>query len=1130
MSFVHLHVHSQYSLLDGFSKIDKLVTRAQEMGMPAVALTDHGTMFGTIDFFTAARKTGIKPIIGLEAYMAARRMYDRDAKLDKRSSHILLLAKNQIGYQNLLKIASASQIEGFYYNPRIDHEFLAEHAEGLICSSGCMAAEIPRAIIDNNMDEVHKKLDWYYQVFGPENYYLELQSHNIQELSKINKTLLEVGKKYGSNFIATNDVHYVDQGDAYYQDILLAIQTGSLLSETNRFRMSDDSYYLRSPQEMMSLFADIPGAIKNTVEIAERCNVDLTIEGYHLPLFEVPAGFTTQEYLLKVCDDGLKKRYGSHSEDKEVRERLQYELGIIHEMGFDAYFLIVWDLCRHAREKGIWYNARGSAAGSMVAYVLDITLVEPLEHKLIFERFLNPGRISMPDIDLDFQDDRRVEMLEYCANKYGHDKVAQIITFGTLGARAAIRDVGRVLDIPLNEVDRVAKSIPNIPSTSVSIKAALEQSQELRDIYEEADYLAQLIDNASNMEGSVRNAGTHAAGVVITDEPVVNYLPLHRPTSGSEDSPIKTVTQYEMSVLDDLGLLKVDFLGLSTLTVMQKACDLIEKRHGIKYDLSNIPLDDKETYDLLGKGNTAGVFQLEGTGMTRHLMNMQPHNLKNIIAMVALFRPGPMQFIPDYILRMHGQDEPKYLHPKLEPIFSETYGIPIYQEQIMTAAMELAGYSASDADDLRKAISKKKIDKIKKHRERFIAGSVKNNVPKETATEIFTEWENFARYGFNKSHAADYGVIAVQTAFLKTHYTIEYMTALLSVWKNVMDKISLYIAECKSLGIEVLPPDINNCSFDFTIEDIEGKPPAIRFGLGAIKNVGQNPVQVIQDAANDGPFKDLNDFVRRVDLRLVGKRPLECLIKVGALDPLGKRTTLLDSLERICAISASHFKATTNGQMSIFGHSEGVQDEIYLPPVKELDKRQYLDWERELLGVYVSDHPLSPYLPSIKKVITHKSMELGEAESNQKVVVAGMITNIRTTQTKKGDQMGFCTLEDINGIMDLVIFPKPWDKYRGLIRKDTVVSVKGRVDTQREGEPKILVSEIKELKPASNEELQNISQIDEENSDSDNGFNDNDLNDVQYYHEDSEYVSFDSQADPHPDGKLIGYIFWPTQF
>ena len=1082
MSFVHLHVHSQYSLLDGYSKIDKLIARTQEMGMPAVALTDHGTMFGTIDFFTTAMKSGIKPIIGIEAYMAARKMHDRDAKLDKRSSHILLLAENQVGYQNLLKIASAGQINGFYYNPRIDHEYLAEHSEGLICSSGCLAAEIPRAIMNNDMDAVHKKMDWYYQVFGKDNFYLELQSHDIDELSMINKTLLDLGPRYDSKFIATNDVHYVDAGDAYYQDILLAIQTGSLISDTNRFRMTDDSYYLRSPQEMMSLFADIPEAITNTLDIADRCNVDLTIEGYHLPLFEVPDGFTTQQYLYKVCEEGLKRRYGSHSDDLEVRERLEYELGIIHEMGFDAYFLIVWDLCRHAREEGIWYNARGSAAGSMVAYVLDITLVEPLKHKLIFERFLNPGRVSMPDIDLDFQDDRRAEMLEYCAQKYGHDKVAQIITFGTLGARAAIRDVGRVLDIPLNEVDRVAKSIPNIPSTPVTIPQALEQSQELRNIYNEAEYLAQLIDTASHMEGVVRNAGTHAAGVVITDKPVVDYIPLHRPTSGSEESPIKTVTQFEMSVLDDLGLLKVDFLGLSTLTVMQKACDLIEKRHGIKYDLDNIPLDDKETFDLLGKGNTAGVFQLEGTGMTRYLMNMQPHNLKNIIAMVALFRPGPLDFIPSYIRRMHGEEEPEYLHPKLEPIFSETYGIPIYQEQIMFAAMDLAGYSASDADDLRKAISKKKIDKIKKHRERFIKGSVEGGIPNETATEIFHNWENFARYGFNKSHAADYGVIAVQTAFLKTHYTIEYMTALLSVWKNVMDKVTMYVAECKSLGIEVLPPDINCCSYDFAIED-RGGEPAIRFGLGAIKNVGQNPIQIIQAASCDGPFKNLNDFARRVDLRLVGKRPLECLIKVGALTPLGNRTALLNSLDRIAAISANHFKAANSGQMSIFGKAQGIQDEIYVPMIKEYEKRQYLEWERELLGIYVSDHPLTPFIPSINKVVTHKSHELAEADVKTKVVVAGTMTNMRPIQTKNGDQMGFCTLEDMHGDMDLVVFPKPWEKYRDLILIDSIVSVEGRVDMQREGEPKILVSKIKKLNPSTNEELEKHKQKNSTNVD-----------------------------------------------
>ncbi len=1054
MSFVHLHVHTEYSLLDGFSKIKKLVKRAKEMNMPAVAITDHGTMFGVIEFFNAAKAAGIKPVIGLEAYMAARGMEDRDSRLDKQSSHLLLLAENQVGYQNLLKIASAAQLNGFYYNPRTDHDFLAAHAEGLIATSGCLAAEIPRALRTGDLEAAKKKIDWYYDVFGKDNFFLELQEHDIPELKTVNKALMEMGPRYQARYVATNDVHYVDAEDYRFQDILLAIQTGALLSDPNRFRMTEHSYYLRSPEEMSTLFHEVPDALNNTLMVAERCNVDLSTKGYHLPEFMVPEGYTTQSYLRKLCEEGLERRYGARARDPEVRERLEYELKIIHEMGFDAYFLIVWDLCRHSRVEGIWYNARGSAAGSVVAYTLDITLVEPLEHGLIFERFLNPGRVSMPDIDLDFQDDKRASLMEYCAHKYGDDKVAQIITFGTLGAKAAIRDVGRVMDIPLSEVDRVAKAIPQV--LGISITDALEQSPELKSLHDETDYLRELIDTASNMEGVVRNAGTHAAGVVITDRPMVEYIPLHRPTSGSEDSPVKTVTQFEMSVVDALGLLKVDFLGLITLTIMNRACKLIEERHGIHFDLNNIPIDDAETYQFLGQGHTAGVFQLEGSGMTRFLVQMRPHNLANIIAMVALYRPGPLDFIPSYIKRMHGEEEVSYRHPSMEPIFAETYGIPIYQEQIMFAAIQLAGYTASESDDLRKAIAKKKKESIAKHNQKFIEGAVKNGIPEEVAAAIFQDWENFARYGFNKSHAADYGVIAVQTAYLKTHYTIEYMTALLSAEKNNSDKVAFYAADCRSMGIEVLPPDVNTSSWDFSIEDREGHSSAIRFGLGAVKNVGQGPVELILEARKDGSFKDLNDFSHRVDLRTAGKRAMESLIRVGALDSLGQRMAMYQALDQIMAISASHFKAEQAGQMSFFGMENGIEEEITLPVVYNVDSRQQLEWERELLGLYVSDHPLSPYLPILRRKITHFSGELGELRNKAKVTVAGMVTRMRPHQTKTGKSMGFATIEDIQGNVELILFPRTWEQFGELVVIDQVLVVQGKVDNEN-SDPKILV-------------------------------------------------------------------------
>jgi DNA polymerase-3 subunit alpha len=876
MSFVHLHVHTEYSLLDGFSNIHKLVKRAHAMGMPGIAITDHGTMFGVIEFYNAATQVGINPIIGLETYMAARTIRQHDPQEDKKSTHLLLLAENETGYKNLLQIASIAQLEGFYYYPRIDHDILAQHTDGLIATSGCMSAEIPRLLAQGNLKKADKLLGWYNDLFGPERFFIELQQHNIPDLDTVNKHLLELGKRYNSRFVATNDVHYIEKSDARLQDILLAIQTGSLLSDPRRMRMSDNSFYLRSPEEMNTLFTEVPEAISNTLLINERCKLDLGFKNYHLPQFDVPEGHTAESYLRELCEAGLTRRYAEQATDSSVRSRLDYELRVIHKMGFDAYFLIVWDLCRYARQQNIWYNTRGSGNGSIVAYCLDITLVEPIHHGLIFERFLNPGRIDMPDIDLDFRDDCRGEMLQYTANKYGNDRVAQIITFGTLGARAAVRDVGRVMDIPLSEVDRVAKLIPNIPGKPVTLKETIDEVPQFKQLYESEGYLKELIDTAAEMEGVVRNAGTHAAGVVIGDRPLVEYMPLHRPTgTAAEGSPIKTVTQYEMGVMDKLGMLKVDFLGLSTLTIMARACDLIRQRHDIRLTLGNIPTDDPDTFTMLGRGDTAGVFQVEGSGMRRWLMQMKPTTVEHVIAMVALFRPGPMEAIPRYVRRMHGEEAIEYKHPLLEPIFKETYGVAVYQEQLMQAAMQLAGYSPPESDDLRKAIAKKIKDKLHKHKEKFVRGAVKRGIPKETAGEIFDDWEEFARYGFNKSHAADYGIIAVQTGYLKCHYPEEYMTALLSVSQNDTDKVAVYVADCRRLGIDVQPPSVNVSGWDFTIEDRPGDKPAIRFGLGAVKNVGHGPVDAILEQRKDRTFSDINDFARRVDLRSVGKRPLE---------------------------------------------------------------------------------------------------------------------------------------------------------------------------------------------------------------------------------------------------------------
>jgi DNA polymerase III alpha subunit/intein/homing endonuclease len=1875
MSFAHLHVHTEYSLLDGFSNIKKLVKRVKEMNMESVAITDHGTMFGVIDFYKAAKAEGVKPIIGLETYMAARTMQDKDSKLDRSSSHLLLLAENDTGYRNLLKIASAAQMDGFYYYPRIDHDFLAAHAEGLIATSGCMSAEIPRALLSENPQEAVKKWDWYADVFGKDRFFVELQQHNIKEITDLNRQLLSLGARYEARFVATNDVHYINQEDARLQDILLAIQTNSTLKDPDRMRMSDDSYYLRSPLEMSKIFSEVPDALSNTLLIAERCNVDLGFKGYHLPDFPVPEGETPETYLRKLCQAGAAKKFGSEATSSRVQERLEYELGVVHTMGFDAYFLIVWDLCHFAVEHGIWYNARGSAAGSIIAYTLDITRVDPLEHALIFERFLNPGRVSMPDIDLDFRDDRRSEMLEYCSNKYGSDKVAQIITFGTMGSKAALRDVARVMEIPLPEIDKVAKLVPFVSGRATTMKDAME-IVDFKKIYDTQPHLREVIDIAARMEGTVRNAGTHAAGVVISDQPIVDYLPLHRPTSNSEETPIKSVTQFEMGILDSLGMLKVDFLGLITLTVMARACDMIEKRHGIKLDLNNIPIDDPKSFELMGNGNTAGVFQVEGclsgdtyighrtikelyedfksrekagtlggrellrtnscyvdkgcfipnvinkviysgvkpvyrlstdnncwikatadhhfftqrgwvtlgeldheidtllfksntsrsgrlcvdcgaplrtvarrsqrckscsahissnpsrpevrerisqskmgnipwnrgltaetakdtlwiknlsiyneaqkgipleerhgaeraaeirakisskvsgknnpmygrppkltktytksgyrkdlehyvrssweadmarvfrhlgwdyqyeprtfelvkqsgatitytpdffipeqntfyeikgwmdnvsaekislfheqypeqnlivvdktlfaefqvkyadlvewecpkfpkdsewikikniefvgeedtydiqmqapgnnfvangfivhnSGMTRWLVQMKPKNLDNIIAMVALYRPGPMAFIPDYIARMHGEAEVEYRHPAMEPIFKDTFGIPVYQEQLMRAAVELAGYTPSESDELRKAISKKKKEDIDKHRAKFVKGAVEKGMDQSTADAIYMDWEEFARYGFNKclpgdvevldastgrlvkvedlyrglaniaetlscdipslklrnqpvtkvmengvkpvfrlttalgrtieatgnhpfytydgwhklddlqpdefiavpriipvegqnewadhevialghllaegnlcyphsvyyynqdeeqvkdfiqaadafenvkcttamhkgtysiyaaradkrfepgifswareldmlgknartkeipapvfeltnrqigimisrmwdgdghvdlrgrnlyyatasqrmaqqlqhlllrfgiisrlrtvefpykegrigyqvfitgyenintfkekiacysvnqkrkqiladltafippvavgtkdivstavkeyirtakdqsgltwkeisattgiaprefspansagkigfgrntlkrlgnyfddpnikryaesdlywdriafieyigekqtydleiaethnfiandilvhnSHAADYGVIAVQTAYLKSTYPAEYMAALLSANAGQTDKIAFYIADSRNMDVPVLPPDVNASGWDFQIEDPDGKP-SIRFGLGAVKNVSQGAVEVIEEArasfdgAQDGKFTDLNDFARRVDLRGVGKRSLECLIKVGALDQFGNRASLLASLDRIVAISANHFRAADAGQMSLFGAASGIVEEIHLPEVKNVDKREMLNWERELIGLYITDHPLNEHQAILAQIVSYFSGQLSEAVHEEKVRVAGLITIVRPYTTKTGKAMGFVTIEDIQGTIELVMFPKTWTKFMDKMVVGQIIIVKGKVDNANPP-AKILVDEI----------------------------------------------------------------------
>jgi len=1050
VEFVHLHVHSEYSLLDGLSSCPELAERAVELGMPSLALTDHGTMYGAIQFYKACRAAGIRPLIGLETYIARRDHRERgDAQQDRKPHHLILLAQNDTGYHNLMRLATIAQLEGFYYKPRVDKETLAGHADGLIVLSGCGSSEVYRLIQDGQLDAARQAIAWYRDTF-PGRYYLEVQEHDLPEMTRVNRQMFAFAREFGLPLAATNDVHYTRREQASIHDVLLCIQTGKTANEPNRMRMDSDSYYLRSAEEMAALFPEVPEALTNTLRIAEMCELELEFGHYHLPPFEVPEGHDAQSYLRHLCEAGLQRRYAEVT--PEVRQRLDYELDIIHRMGFDTYFLIVWDLCRFCRERGIWWNVRGSGAGSIVAYSLGITNLEPLQHGLIFERFLNLGRVTMPDIDLDFPDDQRDQLIRYTVEKYGQEQVAQIITFGTLGAKAAIRDVGRALDYPLSEVDRVARLVPAGPK--VKLERSLQEVPELKEQYEAQEHIRRLIDTAKGVEGNVRHASTHAAGVIISDIPLVNYTPLHRPTRGGESDEIGVVTQYSMDELGELGLLKIDFLGLSTLTIMRRACELIRQRHGVPLDLDTIPTHDPAIYELLSRGDVMGIFQVEGQGMRRVLMKMQPTQFDHIIATISLFRPGPMEYIDDYIDRMHGLKPVEYRHPSLEPILRETYATLVYQEQIIRILTDIAGYQAGDADLVRRAVGHKIKAELLKHRASFIEGAVKHGrLPEEIAAGIFDDIEYFARYGFNKSHAADYAVLTCQTAYLKAKYPVEYMTALLSVERNNTEKVGLLIAECRRMGIEVLPPDINTSGLDFTIEEQADDKSAIRFGLGAVKNVGEGPVGTILAARQaGGPFHDLEDFCRRVDLRQVNRRALESLIKVGALRPFSTRSQLLSTMDRIIGLSASLHHAQDVGQISLFGEATGVRlaaEDTLLPPLSsanEVPHKNILAWEKELVGVYISEHPLAQVLVRLQDVVTATAGALGEEKNGQQVTVAGMVQRVRRHVTKRGAEMAFVTLEDLQGTCDVVVFPQTWSKTKDLWEPERILVVVGKVD------------------------------------------------------------------------------------
>ncbi|MGQ9767574.1 MAG: DNA polymerase III subunit alpha [Anaerolineae bacterium] len=1075
--FVHLHVHSEYSLLDGLGRTAQLARRAAELGQPALALTDHGVMHGAIEFVRACKKEGVKPIIGVEAYITrfGRPMTGRDAELDKGRHHLLLLAENMTGYRNLLRLCSDAQFDGYYYRPRIDADYLAAHSEGLICTSGCLAAELPTLIREGREDLALQRLHWYREVFGPDRWYIEFQEHDIPELTQINKRLFEFATRYRVPIIVTNDVHFVREDDARPHDMLLCVQTSSLVTDEKRLRYGG-TYFLKSLDQMRQTFlplADLPdSAFTNTLKIAEMCNVDPEDESFHLPDIAIPAGFTYETYLRHLTEEGLQWRYGAHAADPAVRERADYELKVIHDMGFDVYYLIVWDLCMYAKRRGIWWNVRGSGAGSIVAYAIGITNLDPLRNKLIFERFLNPGRVTMPDFDLDFPDDQRDELIRYTVEKYGNDRVAQIVTFGRMKARASVRDVGRAMGVSLDEVDRIAKLIPAIPGKPVTIREVLTPGHEfysadLRKMYDEDARVRELLDVAAELDGVARHSSIHAAAVIIADRELTHYTPLMRPP---KSAITQTVTQYEYPILESIGLLKVDFLGLATLTLMRETARLIKERHGVEYTLENLPIDDPKTYELLTSGDVMGVFQVEGAGMRRCLMDLRPTEFDHITATISLYRPGPMEFIPDFIACLHGEKQPEYVHPILEPILAETMGVCVYQEQVIKILADVAGYTPGEADLVRRGISKKSKKTLDEHREIFAKGAAaKSGLTREEADKIWDALMGFARYGFNRAHAADYAVIVAQTAFLKAHYPVEYMAALLTVERHNTEKVGLLIAECRRMGIEVLPPSVNVSGHNFTIEQMPpGRTPprqttvfpfpvtpgvAIRMGLDAIKNVGEGAVDLILQARGERPFAHLADFANRVDLRQINRRGLECLIKAGALDDFGERGRLLAGIDRIMAVSEQAHVAREIGQFSLFGDFDdsvsSVDDLLqHLPRTAQVSPEELLAWEKELLGVYVSNHPLHQMTADLMHVVTHSTAEITEELAGKGVVIAGMVADVRTITTKKGETMAFVRLEDLQGAVDVTVFPQLYKEKRHLWAKDKIVIVFGKADVR----------------------------------------------------------------------------------
>ena len=1071
MDFVHLHTHTEFSLLDGANKIKELPARAKELGMNAMAITDHGVMFGVVDFYKECKKVGIKPIIGCEVYVAPRTRFDKENGIDNKYSHLILLAKNETGYKNLTRLVSMGFTDGFYYKPRIDLEILEKYHEGLICLSACLAGSVNKAILKDDMEEAKKVALWHKNVFG-EDYYLEVQPNGLPEQVLANQKLIELSRELDIPLVATNDAHYLKKEDAYIHEVLLCIQTGKKMSDPDRMRMGAEEFYVKSPEEMADYFKNIPEAIENTVKIAEKCNFDFEFGNTKLPNYEVPKEYATHaDYFKELCHTGLIKRYGENP-SKEITDRLEYEISVIEKMGYVDYYLIVWDFINYAKTQGISVGpGRGSGAGSIAAFAMGITDIDPIKYNLLFERFLNPERISMPDFDVDFCYERRPEVIEYVARKYGRDHVSQIITFGTMSARMVIRDVSRVLDVPYAEADKLAKMVPM--ELHITIKKAIEQNPELKKLYEEDEKTKNLLDIAMRLEGLPRQASTHACGVLITDKPVVDYVPLYVNEGTIE-------AQFIMTTLEELGLLKMDFLGLRTLTVISDTIKFVEQNQGKKVEFDKGMNDPKVFKETWQSGNTVGVFQFESQGMTNFMKELKPDTLEDIIAGVSLYRPGPMDQIPRYIKNKLNPEHSEYTHPALEPILNVTYGCMVYQEQVMQIVRDLAGYSLGRADLVRRAMGKKKLDVMAKEREYFIHGQtdengniviqgcVRNGIDEESSNRIFDEMAEFAKYAFNKSHAAAYAVVSYRTAYLKTYYPVEFMAATLNSFLGNLDKIPEYIAECKRMNIEILKPSINKSFTRFTVNGDK-----IRFGLGSIKNVGTAVIETIVEERNkNGEFKSFTDFCERMQGETVNKKCIESLIKAGAFDELGEtRRTLFEGFEGVLDIINGQTKKSIQGQVTMFDMGEAAEEtekhKYNLVKQEEYDERTLLDMEKEMLGIYISGHPLEKIKKEIEAntdINTLQMINMKEekdfSRDGKTVKYAGIISSVKKKYTKRNTIMAFVTVEDLYGSTEIIVFDSCYSRCSEVLLEDNIVLIEGRLSIKEDDDVKIVANTI----------------------------------------------------------------------